>query len=937
MNETFHSYFLFGGSFFTKLMPLLQAKGMITGQLSGISPLSEISLSTQSETSTMTCWLSELDVDLTAKSTDYFVLDLQLALTVLISTDAGLVSASPENMAHLTRSEVAIVDPILLPQQTISAALDRLAMVITKHFTANRIILIHTHNSPFWVAGNSLRAEGSKAPDTKHTIWLKELEELFCKKTGCYYVDVTRFYFYQKETGMPLTNVIYEPECYLDVADRILNIASGGDGKADRPNFAYSVDRYTDLYFTLHTKAFRTFLNPDYFLDRLILSAGSNFVRKYREELIDLDALDWRVPSKSLSLLKKYHPNSVLTKVCAAYYAVCNGNYSEPAVDYALMFRCDVVPETLLAHLKKNYACRAGLMPVQINRYNAGYHFARMMELDPTLFTSDKTVEKPVVIDIFGSCISRTLFNVQDNDFAINNYWFHVPPFEFRNEPVSFSASLFPAKPNWKDRLVKQQFEHSIFQKIQDSEGEWLVIDLYALISPNNFYHQNCLFGDFDHTISTKVKAKKVSLMNEPNPIGSQDAVIAALDPWLEIINKKYGSRIILVDGQRLQHWIGDDDRIYMLPQKHICNDFLARAVEYVRQKIDCYLINIGKYFLPDDTGFMRNTPVHKEDACYIASHNIVRYIIDNHPKEKEFSQYSGHIHMTHLERLAKHNSLAVLNRALPLNELDKAVLQLGYQKMQHQHKELAELYDRCDWSKSLDEILTVCTDTQLVEALRYAATLDIGKGGKIPSRYNDYPDNFVTDEFMVCKLPGVPDISIKAVQNDKDTVNIYYNAPPKTKVRIYRKTTTYPPLWVLVGNCSEGKFRDNTVAPSTDYSYCICAEIAQDSKSYLVSFTAPVTIRTALEAPALISAVHFDGINILRWAPVVGADRYRIYHKDSLEHKWKVCAIVNATEENCYTEPSQSPDGGQWYTVRALDCDGIAGGFHSGLCARPL
>lgn len=937
-----HSYFLFGSSFFTKLKEPLGEQGVIAGTMLGISPISEFNSSAQSKGGALTCWLPELDAQLAQCDAEYFVLDLQTALQNLLCTGGGFVSASAENLKRLTRNEIAVIDPLLLPQERVDAALDRLIGVIGKHFTAKRIILIHTHNSPYWLAGNNLRAEASPAGDEQQTKWLDALEAKFCEKTDCHFVDVTRFYFYQKETGRPLTNVVYEKECYKDVAERIFNVTAGGTAKAERPNFAYSLDRYAAYYFTLQRKPQRVFLDVDYFLDRLILCSSAKFVKAYREELLDLDALDWHDPEKALYTLRRLSPDSTLTKICVAFYAVLNGLYFEEDVDYALMFRCEVVPDVLIAYLKKEYAPQNGLLPAQINRYNAGYHFAKFLELDPEHFSTGETVAEPTVIDIFGSCISRTLFNVQDNDFAVNNYWFHVPPFEHRNKPVSYKPSLFPAKPSWKDRLVKLQFEGGLYQNILDSSAEWLVIDLYFLISPNNFYYQGCLYGDFDHRISNALKAQKINLIRDPSLFGTADDLLSALDPWLEIIKKKYGNKIILVTGQRLDHWIGDDDRIYQLRSKSsACNPFLAKATDYVRTRLDCYTIDIGKYFLPDDIGYMRNTPAHKEDLGYFAAHDLARYIVDNEPEQKLYEQYNGDIHMAHLKRLSKVNSPALMEIALPLSELDKAVVRLGWQEMVNRHDELAEIYDASDWTMPLEEVISAyVSDFALADALRTAAVSTPSTANEDKYDYADYPaDAQIIGGFTGdCKLSLPTAINPKKPVIDKERVLLSWSAPAEKCVRIYRRTDCAP--WTLVGKSTADHFADSTAPADTDCTYTLCIESEMDGQYILTGFSAPSTVRTALAAPVLISAVHIEGINTLRWVPVPNAESYRIYHKDSPTHRWALCATVDATDDTCFSEQSKFPTGGEWYTVRAqrtVDGTEEAGGFQSGLSALPL
>ena len=152
MSEASYSYFCFGGSFVRRLQPLLREKGTVSGELTGISPISEISKSIAEEDGRLTCWLPELDARLADCKADYFVMDLQIALQKLLVSGGRMVNATAENQALLTRKLLAVADPVQLPKKTVNAAMEGFANVVLKHFPARRIILIQTHNSPYWLA-----------------------------------------------------------------------------------------------------------------------------------------------------------------------------------------------------------------------------------------------------------------------------------------------------------------------------------------------------------------------------------------------------------------------------------------------------------------------------------------------------------------------------------------------------------------------------------------------------------------------------------------------------------------------------------------------------------------------------------------------------------------------------------------------------------------
>lgn len=923
-----HSFFLLGGRFLNDLESRLQAMGRVTGRVIGISPLSRVNRNTQEDT--LTFWLPELDFQLESSGAEYCIVDLQQACRKLLVSGGYYLTASYENFERLERKEIAQIDPMILTQEQVDRAIDQLAQVLGRHFDPAHLILIHMHTPDYYLSGNNLRLGKTKG---KQNQWLAKLEERFCRVSGCHYIDVTRFYFNQKEPGRPVTDVIFEKECYEDVARRIRDILSGGDGASVRPDFGLSLNRYANYYFTLQRKPQRIFLNGNYFLDKLILSAGDHFVNEYRAELIALDVLDWSQPERALAEMKADDP---LLKVLKAFLAAAGGRYDQPDVDYACLFQNQVVPLELLEYLKREYAPGAGLLPCQINPYNAGWHFAKMRGLDPKPFCTARTVAEPVVIDIFGSCVSRTAFNVLDHDFAVNRYWFHVPPFEHMNKPVDYPAELFGEKLSWTDRLVKLQFDGEINGDISRSEGEWLIIDLYSLISPNNFYFQNCLYGDFDHNVSKQLKARKVDIYRDPSIVGDKKEMLQQMVPWLDLVRKKYGKNLILIDCQRMDHWIGDDDKIYWA-KHYSCNPFLEQAAEFVCERTGAYRVKIGKYFLSDELGFMRKTPAHKEDVCYRQIHDIVRYIVDERPEQKCFDSYPGHIQLHRLMRLVK-NSPAVLEAAMPLTQLDKAVIRLNDQERELWKAALAELYNRSDWNGNLETVLgSDAVPPQLAQVLNAAARRDGGADTTVPRDYPDYPDELrrFAQENGRDGVFDIPKIEAQKIGTEKDEIRIKWSVPDGTLVGVFRRSGEEP--WRFLGESETGKFVDKSATAGVRYQYSLCVITEYAGRRCLGGFTTPRSEVIGAATPILISAVHISGENILRWAPVAGAEGYRIYHKADLSCRWEHITTVEAEDEPCFTEKYVP---GAWYTVRAVktvDGKRTAGGFQPGLCAEAL
>jgi hypothetical protein len=390
-----------------------------------------------------------------------------------------------------------------------------------------------------------------------------------------------------------------------------------------------------------------------------------------------------------------------------------------------------------------------------------------------------------------------------------------------------------------------------------------------------------------------------------------------------------------------MDHWIGDDGKIYQVSKSAEGDDFLRQAEAYFMEKTGCYCVDIGGFFLPDELGLMRNTPSHKEDLCYIASHDIVRHIVDTMPKQKRFARCPGDVYMKHLIRLAKKNSPAVLEQALPLSELDKAVILLGRDKMIKWQDELAKVYDLSEGERSVEQVISLCgVSEELAAALRNAAPAGPAAAPKFKTGYPKYPagEGIISKVTADCALPKFPDVKFKCFVNDKGEITVTWASPKAETVRVYRRSKETG--WILLGRSSTESYVDGTVKPRTDYEYSLCAEVVQEDVTWLSSFTPVQKVTSSVGVPVLVSAVNIAGRNTLQWMPVAGAECYRVYRKDDPGAPWEECGTVEAGTPACFTELSKFPAGGEWYTVCAVSTVNgvpVAGGSQPGLQATAL
>ncbi len=937
MNHQPTRFYLFGGNHMQRLSSELSRSGEIAGKLLGISPLSDVDCAFGG--GELASWTKKLDEQLEQAAADYIVLDLHTAAMQMFYVAGHYLTATPANEKLLLRDSIALIDPTQMEQTWVRDALDRLIDTLRTHFNRRQIILVHTHLPEFYWIGKAPRMRDGFAAFAKNQKWYDELEAYFADKTQCHVVDIARFYFHKKEEGRPLTDLIYEEYCYQDMAEQISRICCGESGKTARPNFRYSMQRYIDGRFTLYLRGFSTFLNKDYLLDHLILSSTREFVKNNYEGLAMLDALDWSDPKAALEAMPTCGAPQNIQTIMYAFAKVVQGEYRDPNADYASLFRNHIAPVGLLTVLQDDVAAKGEVLPIQVNTENAGYYFAKMLGLPTEAYMTERTVVKPTVVDVYGSCISRTAFNVLEHDCAVNRYWFQIPPFQNYNERVDYPAGMFPERPHWADRLVKDQFDGTVYRQIEESVAEWLVIDLFAFVTVIQYKYNNCYYTDYNRRISKQLGAQSVSIHRDPTVMGDWDEIMDKMSDWFGVIKKKYGEKIILINGQRRNHWIGDDDVIYKLKNPDQTMAYTDKVFKTVGERLGCYCIDTYKPFLPDDCGYISNTPAHKEDECYLYAHAVIRKIMQELPEQKLYNRYPGQIQIRRLARLMGKNSPKLLDEALMLDELDRAVVRLDRKLLLKYENELARIYDTCEHTlRDVTKKNASEYPAELIDALKAAGS---GKGKDddatdFPCAYEDYSadSGVIGVKSQLFQSPLLRRVELRELVNDRSNVRLQCVSAAGTPVLVFRKTATSD--WKLVKRGAAGNLYDSDVKPLTEYWYMVCTEGEKDGKHYLGQFTKPQMIRTGVATPEIAQVLTLDGMNHVTWDAVEGAEGYYIYHKVNEEDAWQRCACVSGSQTR-WSEPAENSG---WYTLRAFSGTGAAqvvSGHRAGTQAQSL
>ena len=134
-------------------------------------------------------------------------------------------------------------------------------------------------------------------------------------------------------------------------------------------------------------------------------------------------------------------------------------------------------------------------------------------------------------------------------------------------------------------------------------------------------------------------------------------------------------------------------------------------------------------------------------------------------------------------------------------------------------------------------------------------------------------------------------------------------------KYRVYRKTASTG--WKVVGDTTANNLIDTTAVSGTTYSYTVRC-VSSDGKTFTSGYTSGKSI-AYISAPEVVTLnVNANGVKIT-WDKVNGAEKYRVFRKDSTG-VWKKLADTTSVS---YTDTTTVVGETYSYTIRCISSDG--------------
>lgn len=296
-----------------------------------------------------------------------------------------------------------------------------------------------------------------------------------------------------------------------------------------------------------------------------------------------------------------------------------------------------------------------------------------------------KNVNNRILVDIFGSCVSRYTFS----DGAIDcrgcaderikiNYFFDkhsilscmtpAPNDEIINSETISQISMDELwdKTNHELRTLKQELSKSCMRIMKNSNADYFIFDLFGLHT-NLLLYKETMFSpyryEFFGTNLYKKNKDKFSGLFFPFdiPIGLWYGYIVE---FMNEVVKHYGENIILVRFKACSHYVSYQKEVKPIPPEFLApymanykfNDKLNQLEDLIIKEFKPHVIDYSKYYIGDQNHNPSLQGAHFSIGFYTESFKTIKEILFDKPKTQQIFDTLSYIGVRDILRIELDN-----------------------------------------------------------------------------------------------------------------------------------------------------------------------------------------------------------------------------------------------------------------------------------------
>lgn len=553
-------------------------------------------------------------------------------------------------------------------------------------FPSNRIILMSCIMPGYFLSANNLL---DNFASVEYNTFYKTVESLFVDITNCKVWDFpSKKCPLQKIPNQRLDDFLFFDGFYSEAKTRVDMLFNDNIEGANTPSLKFYIEIFRRIKQDIfNRKALKALIaSENNAVLNLLLNTSINFVEKHFEIFSEYYNNNLSI-TEMLRKSTELQDNEIL-QFLKCYNVILRHEYFSLDVDYSLMFKYNFQMLSSVVRDVQKY-CEKSQIYVTVTPNNLFYYFSYMKLhyqlnheysnksatslLQQLVLTSNKQDINvaPIKVDVWGACISRFIFYEDDRNFKVNQYLLHVDPIAVMSD-IQLNV-VEPENMTWQQSMVFKQIRGiDSFIESYDKNATWLITDCYFMTAPNHFktpmgYIQS---PDTDYALyDLHLPQEKTAYLQEPF-----ENLIPYLNRYIEFLSERYGSRIILVRHYYQKYYIDALGKIQDFSYKNSAwgvdeqnldfynklNELCKKTEEYIINRLGCYVIDIAKYFLPDERSMLNLHHFHLERTFFVEAAKIIKIIIQNEPVVRIYNDYSPE------EKINRYIGLAAKNEKHP-------------------------------------------------------------------------------------------------------------------------------------------------------------------------------------------------------------------------------------------------------------------------------
>lgn len=559
--------------------------------------------------------------------------------------------------------------------------MDRYLDLVSRYFDADHIILVKSR-CPLWYVTHTHVRKLSKKSRKAYNKRIKELEDYFVDKLNPYVIDIYSHYFVDFNHKKGFTMSSYEKPFYHHARRLVSNIVRTQPKQRvfSEQEYFIRLGRFIKYYNNLYAKNHVSlFMDDSKFLDHLVLQLGRGILVEYESDLVEIEARGYRSIDEILEHYDFKFASS-LQECLEVVRAVEAGEIYDSHVRYDAIFEYDLKILGRFMELVKTELEKMNWIDgeIYLNRFNCEEYYhalllcrekkagalkkqvlsipskssekakrkalikearAEFSEPCQAYLNAMNRYHKPILVDLWGSCITREILNEDDGKFRIGKYAYRNCFLFAFDSPIPYEEKNFEdlslfENSSWRVGYIKSAFHKDLPEQLRRTESKWLLVDFYDLVCDIVEYHGGILTADSEvRGLKFFKQIKNECTVTSIDSVLDDAQIRERFDKFIRFIEERYGKHVVFIRAdvktkflnyKRVLKPIRGYKKETLLKKKK----FLDKWQDYFVEHMDCHVIDNAKKYHADDLCVSGAFMVHYEKEFYEKGYEQIQKII---------------------------------------------------------------------------------------------------------------------------------------------------------------------------------------------------------------------------------------------------------------------------------------------------------------------